>query len=607
MLHESSMTRRRTALLVLTLLLLSGSQLWAGSYVQNFASGTVGTQTIGGGDTSVLSSSAGTITTAVRTWAPGNKALQLMSHLGGNSASWKMPDLDPGKEIQSFDATFNAGTYRSSASAIPGAGWSLNFGVLPVSGNGGGEGGFVMTNGIVVAWDIFNNGGADNPSIEVFCNGVSVGNFPSATLTDPPLPDSGTFTLTNPVSGGTTAPIAYNAVAATVQAAMRLVVGWEVVTAAGGAGGPWTINHGVVGAYSDPVSDSSGIMPANSAVNITEIAIGNAATNEQWSIAHRAYRGRAVSVHWDYDGLDVSVNGVAIITDLPTPGFVPAAGNKFAFSARCESSNTMDLFLDDVALTTAQVGAVETGGPIISEFMAENGSILEDEDVDSSDWIEIYNGQNAVANLAGWYLTNNAANKTMWQFPAVTIPAYGYKIVWASAKNRIVATGQLHTNFTLEKTGGYVALVRPDGTTVANQFTYGNQFQDVSYGEKGPSRTVGYLLPPSPGSKTNYSDAQAPGGPAEDVVWSRTGGLITSATTVAITAPLEAGAVVRYTTNNTEPNTSSPIYNPRAHLRTGKTPRRRQQPDIPVDRFDTHKLQRLRSNLQFSPSDHRHR
>ena len=559
--RQTRSVNRCATLLVAVLILLAGGRMWAGSYVQNFSSGTVGTQMIGGGDTSTLSASASTITTAVRIWAQGNKGLQLMGTLGGNSASWKMPDLDAGKEIQAFDATFNSATYRANGNVgtIPGAGWSLNFGTIP-TGNGVGEGGFVMPNGIVMAWDIFNNGGTDNPSIEVFCNGVSVGNFPSATLTDSPVCDSGTFTLTNPVSGGVTAPIAFNATAATVQTAMRAVVGWEAVTV-GGIAASWSVNHGVVGAYSDPVSDNSAIVPANSAINVTKTAAGTATTNEQWSIAMRAYRGRAVAIHWDYNGLDVTVNGATIFTDLPTPGFVPAAGNKFAFSARCESSNTMDFFVDDVALTTTQLLPVETGGPVISEFMADNSNTFEDEDTDSSDWIEIYNGQNATVNLAGWRLTNALGNNAMWTFPTVSMGPYSYKIVYASGKNRTVAAGQLHTNFTLPKGGGYLALVKADGVTLATEFTYGAQYADVSYGEKGPGRTLGYLQPATPGTKAPYSTAQAAGGPSEDVVWSRVGGIITGSTPVAITAPIAAGAVVRYTTDNTEPSSASPIYN----------------------------------------------
>ena len=547
------------ALFFILFLCLCALPVRAGSYGQNFTSGTVGTQTIGGGDASVLSSTASTITTKIVVWAQANKGLQLMGTLGGNTASWKMPDLDAGKEIQAFDATFNAGTYRASAGAVPGAGWSLNFGAIP-AGNGTGEGGFVMPNGIVMAWDVFNNGGSDNPSIEVFCNGVSVGNFPSATLTDVSVPDGGTFTLTNPVSAGTTEPIAFNATAATVQAAMRLVAGWEAVTVTGGGSGPWTINHGVVGAYSDPVGDPTGIVPANSAMSVAKQVVGNATTNEQWAIAQKAYRGRAMAIHWDLNGLDVSVNGVAIFTDLPTPGFVPAIGSKFAFSARTEPTNSMELYLDDVLLATTQLQPVETGGPVISEFMADNASTLEDEDTDSPDWIEIYNGQNATVNLAGWRLTNVQGGNAMWTFPSISMAPYSYKIVYASGKNRTVATGQLHTNFTLQKGSGYLALVKPDGVTIATEFTYGAQYLDVSYGEKGPGRTLGFFQVPTPGAKVSSTALQAADGPAEDVGWSRLGGIITGPAALSITPPVAVGAVVRYTLNNSVPNPGSPVY-----------------------------------------------
>jgi hypothetical protein len=536
-------------------LLLLGARLYGGNYSQNFDAATLGSTNLQDG--TAIASSAGT--TAVRLWAQGNKALQLMAALGANTGSWKMPDLDVGKEIQSFDATFTAGTYRTSPTATPGAGWSLNFGAIP-SGNGFGEGGFVMPNGLVIAWDIYNNGGADNPSIEVFCNGTSVGNFPSGALTDSPVPDGGTFTLSNPTTGGTTGPIPFNASAATVQAAMRLVAGWESVGVTGNPGGPWPIDHGVVGAYADPTSDSTALLPANSLVNITNTQNGTATANEKWSVSQRAYRGRAVAIHWDYDGLDLSVNGASIFNNLALPGFIPAAGNKFAFSARCEASNTMDMFLDDVVLNTGQLQPIETGGPVITEFMADNEKTLEDEDTDSPDWIEIYNGQNATVNLSGYRLTNLQGNKALWTFPSISLGPYAYKIVYASGKNRTVATGQLHTNFTLQKEVGYLALIKPNGVTIATEFQYGMQYPDVSFGEKGPARTLGYLQPSSPGVKAPFSTPQAADGPAEDVVWSREGGIITGATPVSIMPPSVVGSVVRYTTNNADPTESSAAY-----------------------------------------------
>src|SRR5206468_1440588 len=40
----------------------------------------------------------------------------------------------------------------------------------------------------------------------------------------------------------------------------------------------------------------------------------------------------------------------------------------------------------------------------------------------------------------------------------------------------------LHTNFKLDSQGGYLALVRPDTTTIVSQFNYPQQHPDVSYG-----------------------------------------------------------------------------------------------------------------------------
>jgi hypothetical protein len=206
------------------------------------------------------------------------------------------------------------------------------------------------------------------------------------------------------------------------------------------------------------------------------------------------------------------------------------------------------------------VAPLETGGLIISEFCADN-SRLEDEDVETPDWIEIYNGQNASVNLNGWHLTNSPANPGFWTFPAVTLAPYQYRIIYASGKNRALTTGQLHTNFILPKDAGYVAVTAADNTVVSS-YTYGTQAQDVSYGEQGEARTVGYLYPTTPGSKNN--SLQAAGPPAEDIVWSDVGGIITANKSITISAPIAAGSVVRYTTNHTDPNESSAAYDPAA-------------------------------------------
>jgi len=86
---------------------------------------------------------------------------------------------------------------------------------------------------------------------------------------------------------------------------------------------------------------------------------------------------------------------------------------------------------------------------IISEFMAVNSNGIVDEDLEHSDWLELYNNSASTIDLAGWYLSDNATNLKEWQFPSITIPKGGYMVVFASGKNRIDPTKSLHTNFKL--------------------------------------------------------------------------------------------------------------------------------------------------------------
>jgi hypothetical protein len=120
----------------------------------------------------------------------------------------------------------------------------------------------------------------------------------------------------------------------------------------------------------------------------------------------------------------------------------------------------------------------------ISEFMAVNDTGHNDEDRDETDWIEIHNAGTIAANLDGWYLTDSSNNPTQWQFPSVTLEPDAYLIVFASGKDRRDPAGELHTNFKLSGSGEYLGLIRPDGISVASEFSpaYPVQASDVSYG-----------------------------------------------------------------------------------------------------------------------------
>ncbi len=142
------------------------------------------------------------------------------------------------------------------------------------------------------------------------------------------------------------------------------------------------------------------------------------------------------------------------------------------------------LMLALLLILSAAQGASAAEPVFISEFLAANDGGLLDEDNESSDWIEIYNSGGTTVNLAGWFLTDDAGDLTKWQFPATNLLANDFLIVFASAKDRAVAGSPLHANFSLGSGGEFLALVKPDGVTVASQFApaFPQQFDNVSYG-----------------------------------------------------------------------------------------------------------------------------
>jgi len=149
-------------------------------------------------------------------------------------------------------------------------------------------------------------------------------------------------------------------------------------------------------------------------------------------------------------------------------------------------------------------GKPSFSAPIINEFLAANNSGLVDEDGAVSDWIEIHNPADAPVSLAGYYLTDDAAVLRKWTFPALTLEARAYLVVFASGKNRTDPAGRLHTNFRLAAEGEYLALVAPDGVTLVSAFTpaFPPQFDDESFGldPQGPPPGWSFFATPTPGA-----------------------------------------------------------------------------------------------------------
>lgn len=190
----------------------------------------------------------------------------------------------------------------------------------------------------------------------------------------------------------------------------------------------------------------------------------------------------------------------------------------------------------------------------ISEFQADNGLTIEDFDGDSSDWVEIYNGWPSTIQLQGWHLTDDPGNLTKWEFPDVSLGANRHLTVFASGKNAY-QVGELHTNFRLDNATGYLALVAPDGQTIAAEYRdYPVQFEDVSYGVASNGE-LRYFAAPTPGLPNGLGLIEDPTVlPAVSVP----GGTFSDTRIVELSTDIP-GATIRYTTNGSAPSAGNGI------------------------------------------------
>jgi hypothetical protein len=125
------------------------------------------------------------------------------------------------------------------------------------------------------------------------------------------------------------------------------------------------------------------------------------------------------------------------------------------------------------------------------------------------DWIEIRNTGASAVDMGGMYLTNDVIVPTKWRIPSgASVAAGGYLLFWADNQT---ASGDRHAGFTLDATGGSIALYATDGVTQTDAVTYGPQATDISYG-RYPDGTGAweYMTTPTPGSVNAPSSNQPP-------------------------------------------------------------------------------------------------
>lgn len=219
--------------------------------------------------------------------------------------------------------------------------------------------------------------------------------------------------------------------------------------------------------------------------------------------------------------------------------------------------------------TTASVNILSNSPSLeITEFTAENDHGLRDSDGEQGDWIELHNASTTSLSTAGWALTDDPALPAKWLLPSDTIPAGGYRIVFASAKNRTVPTGEWHTNFKLgNAAGGYLALVRVDVSVAQSFASYPTQYSDVSYGLTADG-AVKFFQQPSPGLPNVDGITQV----RPEPVISPPAGTFSGTLGVSVSTGM-TGGTLRYTSDGKLPTFDSPAYTAPFELTSSATVR----------------------------------
>ncbi|MBO9703376.1 MAG: CotH kinase family protein [Sporocytophaga sp.] len=191
----------------------------------------------------------------------------------------------------------------------------------------------------------------------------------------------------------------------------------------------------------------------------------------------------------------------------------------------------------------------------LNEVSASNFKTKTDEDGDASDWIEIYNSGDGSANLKGYRLSDDKQNPSLYRLPDLFIYPGDHIILWASDKDTVFPSGEIHTNFKLSNEGERLLLSSPEGDTI-DLLNIPALSQDISYGRiTGYSDSLGYFLTPTPGSP-NISSAYA-GYVKTLPVFSMKGGFYEKPFDLNLTAV--TGMEIRYTLDGSDPSTESSL------------------------------------------------
>lgn len=193
---------------------------------------------------------------------------------------------------------------------------------------------------------------------------------------------------------------------------------------------------------------------------------------------------------------------------------------------------------------------------VINEIMSSNATTIIDEDGDSPDWLELYNGTPNAVNLVGWHITDEVGEPEKWMFPNISIPSGDFLLIFASDKNR--TTGPyLHSNFKISSAGEPLQLYNAAGQLV-NAIPPVPIPTDISYGRQLDGSGAFYFFDiPSPNFSNN--DNTTTSGNADELTFSHEAAWYNAPIELSLTVS-NIDAIIYYTLDGSVPDNSDLLY-----------------------------------------------
>jgi len=194
----------------------------------------------------------------------------------------------------------------------------------------------------------------------------------------------------------------------------------------------------------------------------------------------------------------------------------------------------------------------------VSNTVLTSGTSFPDNLSNTPDWVEFYNSGAASIDMSGWNLSDNPNNLFKYAFPSGTVLAPGaFLRVWCSGKgNNANTSGHIHTNFKLTQCKGDW-IVLSNGGSIVDSLQLRKTQASHSRGRtpNGANNWNVYTTPTPNSSNTGSSYVDYAASP----VMSPGAGFYGGAQAVTLSLA-GTGISIYYTTDGSEPTTSSSLY-----------------------------------------------